>query len=340
MKNSLQTLYRNRHFLLFILLFAYIQSVYSRISARRFVDVYAFTPEAALATVMGTGLLFLIILFFIRKWQHSDAISTKIILKIFGASLLTYIISARIIGLLIAISFGKVEQNFNQYTFTLNLFSDLLQGIIYGSFSLAYYYFHKNRQYQQNLASYHQALAESKINQLKTQLNPHFLFNNLNILDQLIEEDKQVASDFLNEFAEIYRYVLQASDKELVNLKQEVDLAQQYFNLIQYKYGNAYQLSISPAPGEGTIVPLTLQLLIENAVQHNLGTTAHPVHIQIRIENAIFVSNTLNLKRSDKPTSGRALKNLQTQYNLLTQSSLQIQQTEREFSVTIPIIPL
>jgi sensor histidine kinase YesM len=338
MKNSIYKIYQNRHFLLFIFLFAYIQSIYTRITARQQINAYIFTPEAALAAVIGAGFLFLIILFFIRKWQETDTFSTKTMLKIFGASLLSFVISLQLIGLLVAFIFGNIERNFNQQSFTLSLFSDFLNGVIYGSFFLAYYYFNKNKKHQQKLAIYNQSLAESKINQLKAQLNPHFLFNNLNVLDQLIEEDKHKASDFLNEFAEIYRYVLQASDKELIDIDQEIDFAKQYFKLIQYKYRNAYQLNIKTKNAKGFIVPLTLQLLIENAVQHNIGSQENPVCIKINIDENIFVSNTINLKRNTKPTSGRALKNLKEQYQLLSKKPIEIHKTEKEFSATVPII--
>lgn len=338
MKNIIRKIYQNRHFLLFILLFAYIQSIYSRISVRQQINGYTFTPEAAIATLMGVGVLFLIMLFFIRKWQKSDTIGTQIILKIFGTSLLVFVILMQLIGFLTALVFGKIEQNFNQTTFKLSLISDFLNGIIYGSFFLAYYYYNKNKKYQQKLAMYNTALAESKINQLKTQLNPHFLFNNLNILDQLIEEDKHKASDFLNEFAEIYRYVLHSTDQELININEEMDFALQYFKLIQHKYGNAYQLHIESKNENGFIVPITLQLLIENAVQHNLGTKENPVYIQIKVDENVSVLNNINLKRNSKSTSGRALKNLKEQYGLLSEKPIKIQQNGNQFLVSVPII--
>ena len=185
---------------------------------------------------------------------------------------------------------------------------------------------------------YNDALAKSKINQLKNQLNPHFLFNNLNILDQFIEEDKEKASDFLNEFAEIYRYVLKVSEKELVDLDEEAAFARQYFNLFQYRYGKAYRLNFDVKNSNGFIVPLTLQLLIENAIQHNLGTEDDPVEITIRIDESILAFNNIRLKRNAKPVSGRALKNLEEQYRILMQQPVEITRSADRFSIRIPII--
>jgi len=338
MKSIIQKAYRNRYFLLFILIFAYIHTMYIRMVVWREIDVYIFMPEAALAILLNTGVLFWLILYFIRKWQGSGIMNMKMLLKIFGTSVLTYMVSMNIIGLIMAFSFDTVERNFNRKTFTHSLFGDFLDGIIYGGFFLAYYYYQHNKEQYRKLLVYNEAIAKSKISQLKNQLNPHFLFNNLNVLDQLIEEDKEQASGFLNEFADMYRYVLKVSEKELVTLDEEADFARQYFSLIRYRYGNAYQLTFNMDNSNGYIVPLTLQLLIENAVQHNLGKEENPVVIAIEINEYILVSNNINLKRNAKAVSGRALKNLDEQYRILIQKPVEINRSDEIFSVRIPII--
>lgn len=338
MKNFLNSIYTNRYFLLFIMLFAYVNSIYDRISPEGDLNLYTFTPDAFIYSMINVGILFPIILFFIRRWQKSDIFSTKEMLKIFGSSIVLFIIIMLLLGLAMALAYGGVERNFAGKRLPLEIISSLLDGFIYGSFFLAYYYYQKNKKHQEQLATYHQALSESRINQLKTQLNPHFLFNNLNVLDQLIEEDKSKASDFLNEFAEIYRYVLQASDKEIVRIEEELVFAEQYFNLIQHKFGNAYQLKIENKKSIGFIVPLTLQLLIENAIQHNLGTEENPICINVYVDEKITVSNNIILKKNSKTPSGRALRNLKEQYKLLTKKTIEIQQSAHVFSVAIPFI--
>lgn len=339
MKNIVKQIHQNRYFFLFILLFAYVQSIHVRITVRGTLNKYIFTPEAAVATFVCVCILFFVIDFFIKNWQRSSAFSFKEILKIFSSSLLVYLLVMKMIGFLISLVFGTIEKNFNRETLIFTTFSDLIDGFIYGSFFLAYRYYKKNVLYQKQLMLYEQALSDSKINQLKTQLNPHFLFNNLNVLDQLIEEDKHKASDFLNEFAEIYRYVLDVSDKKLVPVREELAFAEKYFNLIQSKYGNAYTLQIHDENRKGNIVPLSLQLLLENAIQHNLGNQSNPVFIRIHIGDHITVTNTVIPKRSIKKTSGRALNNLTEQYSVLTDQKLEIVKTETEFTVIIPIIP-
>lgn len=340
MKNLLLLIKQNRYFLIFLLLFAYAQSIHSRIAVGRTLNLYLFTPEAAIATLFSVCFLFLVISYFIKIWQKSSVLNIKSAVKIFGSSILVYILSANFLGLMIALMFGNFERNFNRETLILSNSSTFLDAFVYGSFFLAYYYYQNNQKHQLQLATYQQALSESKINQLKTQLNPHFLFNNLNILDQLIEEDKHQASHFLNQFADIYRYVLQASDKKLIPLNKEIEFGEQYFSLIKHKYGEAYQLTIKGENREGLIVPLTLQLLIENALQHNLGSASNPVLIKVKLNaSSLIVSNNLINKRNQKATSGRALNNLKEQYNLLDSSrKIEIEKSETSFSVSIPII--
>lgn len=338
MKKYLYKIEQHRHFLLFILLFAYVQSIYTRIAVAKQINSYTFTPEAALTTTMGASVLFLVILFFLNQWQKNNRTDTKTLLKVFGTSLLVFVVIMQLLGFLIALSFGTIERNFNSHSFIVSVFSHVLDGSIYGSFFIAYFYYQHHKNHQQTLATYHRALAESKISQLKTQLNPHFLFNNLNVLDQLIDEDQDKASDFLNEFAEIYRYVLDATERDMVAITDEINFAKRYFKLIQHKYAKAYQLEILTVNPTGFVVPLTLQLLIENAIQHNLGTQDYPIHIRITIDKQLEVVNNVCLKHVGKSKSGRALNNLKEQYRLLSEKSLEIECDSQWFSVTIPII--
>lgn len=340
MKNWFALIRQHRIFLLFIALFAYAQSVHVRLLIWNNLTLYIFTPDAALSTLIDVCILYSIMLFFIRRWQESTLFHTMEMIRIFAASLLVYLMVTHSFGLIISLLFQNVERNFNPETFARVSFSRLLDGCIYGSFLLAYYYYRKNKKHQQKLTVYHQSMAEHRIKQLKTQLNPHFLFNNLNVLDQLIQEDKHKASDFLYEFSEIYRYVLQASDKPLTPIHEEIVFAEQYFALIQHKYGKAYQLTIDLSDMYGYIIPLTLQLLIENAVQHNLGTEEHPVVIRVEAvgDNRFQVTNNLQSKKHSKTTSGRALNNLREQYAIMTDQTIEIQKTNTHFSVIIPAI--
>ena len=142
----------------------------------------------------------------------------------------------------------------------------------------------------------------------------------------------------MNEFAEIYRYVLQVSDQKIISIGEELAFVQKYFNLMKHKYRDAYVLEIESETLHGNIVPLTLQLLLENALQHNLGKKSAPITIRISIANAVTVSNNSIPKMHTKATSGRALTNLKEQYGLLSKSPVEIIRSETSFSVSVPIL--
>ena len=269
MKNLLLLIQQNRYFLTFLLLFAYAQSIHSRIAVGRTLNIYLFTPEAAIATLFSVCFLFLIIIFFIKKWQKSGVLAIKSAVKIFGSSILVYFLSTNFLGLIIALIFGNFERNFNQETFILSNSSNLLDGFIYGSFFLAYYYYQNNQKHQLQLATYHQALSESKINQLKAQLNPHFLFNNLNTLSGLILQDQAIANEFLKEMSDMYRYILKTTETEVIPLIEEVQFAESYTRLLKKRFGKNFNYSIEVTDFDYVLPPISLHLLLENIIKRS-----------------------------------------------------------------------
>ncbi len=340
MKHYFKDLYLNSWFLGFIFFFAYAQSIQTRVLVRDQINIYTFTPDGAVFNFFTACLLFLIIgiMLYWLKPENQKIPITRII-KIFGVSLLLYLFITNVLGFLVAFSFGNLERNFNPETLIKNNVNTGLDAIIYGGFFLANYLYFRNKIYNRRVAAYSQALFNSKIERLKAQLNPHFLFNNLNVLDQLIEEDKEKASGFLNDFADLYRYVLHASEKKLVPLEEELTFIRRYFNLLRQKYGEAFKLEIRQKNSNGGLIPpLSLQLLLENAVEHNAGSEEDPVYIQIDIDKKVYVSNTIKAKAFSKKTGGRALKNLGKQYELLSKETICIENDQLKFVVSLPII--
>lgn len=210
---------------------------------------------------------------------------------------------------------------------------------IYGGFYLAFFLFQREKVNRERIEQYNVALATSQIQQLRQQLDPHFLFNNLNTLDQLIHQDAAKASEFLLGFSDLYRYLLDNGDKQLVSVHAELDFALKYFELVRHKYGQSYQFDVDlPTSLEGEIPALSLQLLVENAVEHNLGTESQPIKIEIEYQDGIVVRNNFIPKRYKKKTGGRALQNLQTQLQVIGNQELVIQQTEEFFEITLPVL--
>lgn len=176
---------------------------------------------------------------------------------------------------------------------------------------------------------------------LKQQLNPHFLFNSLTSLSGLIETDQVMAGTFLEQMSGIYRYILKNGDNETVTLKDEIEFVKLYINLQQTRFKKGLQVDLE-VPEEYLhlkIAPVTLQNLIENAIKHNIIDTGSPLVIRIFVEeDYLVVKNNLQLKHSVETSNKKGLAQFRTLYNYLSDKPVQIEQTQDNFFVRIPLI--
>ncbi|GGW40460.1 histidine kinase [Arenibacter certesii] len=183
--------------------------------------------------------------------------------------------------------------------------------------------------------------ASAKFDALKNQLDPHFLFNSLNVLTSLIEEDPVQAQKFTTSLSKVYRYVLEQKNKDLVTVDEELTFAKTYIKLLRMRFEDSIVLDI-PAQScnpEAKIVPLSLQLLLENAVKHNVVTAERPLRIRVYEEEGMLcVSNNYQAKRVVKKSSGVGLKNIQQRYQILSKRVVQIEKTTSEFTVKLPLL--
>lgn len=179
---------------------------------------------------------------------------------------------------------------------------------------------------------------ESELRLLKSQVDPHFLFNNLNTIDSLIDSNPTVAKTYLNKLSQLYRYLIRTKDDEVVPLEEELEFARNYIYLLEQRFGSAYAFGINKNCGieDLLIPPGALQTLLENVVKHNLASTETPITTQIKIsEDNILVSNNVNLKKTVKDSYGVGLNNLKSRYRLLSEKEIAIHQGS-SFSVTLP----
>ncbi len=179
---------------------------------------------------------------------------------------------------------------------------------------------------------------KSKWNSLKTQLDPHFLFNSLNVLTALISENPEQAENFSIKLSHIYRYVLDQSSETLVALDKEMQFARNYLQLLQIRFedGLTYNLPNS-LPANAEIPPLSLQVLLENAIKHNALSQDKVLYIRIEIlDNQLIVSNPIQSKKVPVKSHKTGLENLKERYRLLGKE-LRIVHTDSEFIVTLPL---
>jgi LytS/YehU family sensor histidine kinase len=189
-----------------------------------------------------------------------------------------------------------------------------------------------------------QQLREEKLifqnETLKNQVNPHFLFNSLNTLSSLISSQPDIAEEFIQRLSSIYRYILEYSSRERVPLDTELAFIRDYFYLHKIRDNGKIQLEInSDNNGNSEILPVSLQILVENAIKHNKATRESPLIISIGIENNyVVVRNNLQKMGIQLKSTGIGLKNLSQRISLVSRKEVIIEETSSEFIVKIPLL--
>lgn len=183
---------------------------------------------------------------------------------------------------------------------------------------------------------------QTRFNSLKSQVNPHFLFNSLNALSALIEESPSRASQFVDELSSMYRYLLQANDQEVIELGTELKFIESYTYLLQTRHGGGINVrfNVSDAYLNRSLPPLTLQLLVENAVKHNMVLVDSPLLIQISTTETgqLQVSNNLQRKNGRVDSNGVGLSNIVARYRMLTQADVIVRDQDGQFTVLLPLL--
>lgn len=186
------------------------------------------------------------------------------------------------------------------------------------------------------------AKAEAELEALKNQIDPHFIFNSLNTLSHLIEEKPLKAKQFNDSLADVYRYILHNKGRELVLLQEEVSFLNDYFSLLKIRFENAVQLKILFAEifyQQYLIPPISLQVLAENVIKHNEFSDEHPLTITISLQNdSLTVHNDKRKKELRKESSKIGLHNLQERYRLVAGKEITIDEDEKNFTVTLPLL--
>jgi len=181
-----------------------------------------------------------------------------------------------------------------------------------------------------------------KYNSLRNQINPHFLFNSFNVLSELVYDDPALAVKFIREMSDLFRYVLDSRDKELVSIREEVDFMNSYTYLLKTRFGDKLNLinEIDPE-SDAYVVPMTLQLLVENAVKHNEVSEKFPLIVIIR-QNGDFieVENVRKPKQAGEESKKTGLRNISQQYGFFTDREIEVKSSETVFLVRVPLIQM
>ena len=214
---------------------------------------------------------------------------------------------------------------------------------------IAAYYLCVSNQVQENLKKVvvdSQILEKENINArflaLKNQISPHFLFNNLSVLASLVESYPEKSSEFIAQLSTAYRYILQQAELSQISLKDEVGFLQTYTFLLRTRFKEKVVIHVDVTEHDlsfYSLIPLTLQLLIENAIKHNTMSLAHPLVVSIYIEDQMLVvSNPLQIRTLPEPTTKLGLQNIISRYNLLLKKQVIVLQTDAHFTVKVPLV--
>jgi sensor histidine kinase YesM len=204
-------------------------------------------------------------------------------------------------------------------------------------FVYLYKWYQENKLKEQKIIA---GSASAQFESLKNQIDPHFLFNSLNVLSSLIEENPDAAQKFTTSLSKVYRYVLEQKDKDLVSVEEELKFAKTYMNLLKMRFENSITFEVPEFENdEAKVVPLSLQLLLENCIKHNIVSEKKPLHIKIYIEaNELIIENNKQIKEVLQDRKGVGLQNIVSRYAILTKRNVIIQESETVFRVKLPIL--
>lgn len=277
-----------------------------------------------------------------KKYSWEENSNKRLIIGALGAVIVTMIgvVILRFVTIVI-IDGNPIERFLNDAAaFNYYVFSFVLTILISLVFHTIYFYkalTEKKVQEQQIVAKTETAKYES----LKSQIDPHFLFNSLNVLTSLISENPQQAEKFTTKLSKVYRYVLEQKNKDLIELDEELQFAKTYMELLKMRFENAVSFEIPEKASNPTykIIPLSLQLLLENTIKHNVVSEENPLKVTITEKNGyLVVQNNYNPKTILEKGTKVGLNNIVERYGLITLRNVLIDKTPSNFTVKLPLL--
>jgi two-component system LytT family sensor kinase len=216
----------------------------------------------------------------------------------------------------------------------INLFLHVLNAIIF--------IFQRFRAKEVEAEELKKVNAQAQLQAIKNQVNPHFLFNNLNVLSTLVLQESPDANKFIEEFCIVYRHVLNSERQELVSLRDELEFIRHYIFLLKQRFPESIVIDIAvPDMYEPYgIVPVATQMLIENAIKHNIVSKAHPLRIEVFVaaDERLVVKNNLQPKTALEGSTQIGLTNIDQRYRLIAQKNIDVVRSADHFAVSLPLI--
>lgn len=219
------------------------------------------------------------------------------------------------------------------FGFRVNLFLNCINAIVF--------YMNRSKKAQLEAEQFKKISIEAQFEALRNQINPHFLFNSFNVLSSLVYKDADTSAKFIGQLSLVYRYLLYSQEKKVVALQDEMEFIRAYLYLLEIRFGNNLVVTIENLSNttDQYVAPATLQMLIENAIKHNVVSQKNPLTIRITKEDdTLIISNNLQLKAVKEPSTQVGLKNIISRYVFLSDRKVVIKQDEKQFTVTLPLL--
>lgn len=273
------------------------------------------------------------------KFQGADRTARRIIFSILGIVVVFLVVNA----IMEFVEFCLVDFHRHEDVtqFDYNVASFTIISLVTAIYESIFFY----AQWKEALletAQLKRANIESQLEGLKSQVNPHFLFNSLNTLTYIIPEDPEKAVHFVRQLSKVYRYILEIREKQLIPLAEELTFMKSYLFLLKERFGdNICIRKVIPEENlQDQVVPLSLQILMENCVKHNIISKQRPLEIDVHIEGKyLVVRNNLQLKHQETVSTQIGLQNIRNRYAFFTKEKVDIQATDGYFQVRLPLIP-
>ncbi len=277
------------------------------------------------------------VIFVRKKYPGFEHTRKRIVLAFVFVIIAGVIVSAIVGGCLIVLT-GKIKEVTLIEGYIATYFTSFFVISIYEGI----YLYAQNRRTLMKSEELKREHIKSELQGLRNQINPHFLFNSLNTLISIIPEDQKLAESFLIKLSSVYRYTLENRDDQLVRLKQELKFIESYIFLLKERFKNNFSVSIevSDEMMDKYVVPMSLQLLFENVIKHNVLSSKDPLSVKVYVDsmNNLVVQNNIQLKKQTMPSTGVGLANISTRISFFTDRQLKVNSNEEYFEVSMPLI--
>ncbi len=298
--------------------------------------------SASLVITICDWLIIRRILIFLRKKYPDFKDDTKRIVIFFIAIVTTIFIIDNIGGHVLEYLYRLSGRNANYNTQLKVLLPVILLTIMIMAIYEAMYYYARLKTSIRAEEQAKQVIIQAQLDTLRNQAQPHFLFNSLNTLRDIIEEDtKEEAKEFVDKLSDVYRFILESGNANLITLEKELKFTKAYIHIQQERFGDNLKVNWNIPEAEllTMVVPMSLQLLIENAIKHNIISRAKPLVITIETKDGqLVISNKIQSKSTQLPSTKIGLKNIEKRYAIISNSPIAIKNDGKYFTVTLPLL--